>query len=240
MRRHKRHGRSVRRPARRRARHDGRVAASAGWCAAPGGKPHQDVGRRRVLSARSSSAGRTYRRGAGRVRPRYRTNVRRCGRRERSDDAPVLTRVNFSLPKPREGPRRAPISGQSRGFDAVTAYLTMDMSDATLSNHSHRLDADVGDAESPDEARWRELVAQISVEIAGPLTAALERVHALTSTGRIDRHSLRALREEVERAREAGMIGTATGALCIRPPAPVARAPASDADSQRRADAPRA
>ena len=55
--------------------------------------------------------------------------------------------------------------------------------------------------------RWQELVASIGAEISGPLTAALERVNTLTSTGRIDRDSLRALRDEIEVARQAGMIG---------------------------------
>ncbi|MEO5695921.1 MAG: hypothetical protein ABIQ60_02165 [Burkholderiaceae bacterium] len=50
-------------------------------------------------------------------------------------------------------------------------------------------------------------MAQMGAEIAAPLTAALERINTLTSTGRIDRRSLRALREEVESARQAGMIG---------------------------------
>ena len=40
-----------------------------------------------------------------------------------------------------------------------------------------------------------------------PLTAALERIHVLTATGKIDRAGLRALRDEVEQARQAGMIG---------------------------------
>ena len=40
-----------------------------------------------------------------------------------------------------------------------------------------------------------------------PLTAALERIHALTATGKIDRAGLRALRDEVEQARQVGMIG---------------------------------
>jgi hypothetical protein len=57
------------------------------------------------------------------------------------------------------------------------------------------------------EPRWRELVGEISAEIAGPLTAALERIHALTSSGRIERSSLRALRAEVEQARQVGMAG---------------------------------
>ncbi len=73
----------------------------------------------------------------------------------------------------------------------------MDMSDVR-----HRPAADAAtDPDATDEARWRDLVAQLSVEIAAPLTAALERVHALASTGRIDRASLRALREEIVQAR---------------------------------------
>ncbi|MCM5678524.1 hypothetical protein M8A51_03145 [Schlegelella sp. S2-27] len=52
---------------------------------------------------------------------------------------------------------------------------------------------------------WRILVTQIGEEIAGPLTAALERVYALTSTGAIDRQGLRCLREELEQARRVGI-----------------------------------
>ncbi len=63
------------------------------------------------------------------------------------------------------------------------------------------------DDKSPSSERWTALVAQIGVEIAGPLTAALERINSLTSTGNIDRKGLRALREEVESARRVGMIG---------------------------------
>jgi hypothetical protein len=55
--------------------------------------------------------------------------------------------------------------------------------------------------------RWHDLVSQMGAEIAAPLTAALERINTLTSTGKIDRSGLRALREEVEAARQAGMIG---------------------------------
>jgi hypothetical protein len=58
-----------------------------------------------------------------------------------------------------------------------------------------------------DQERWHALVAEIGAEIAAPLTAALERINALTSTGRIDKQGLRALRDEVEAARQAGMIG---------------------------------
>ncbi len=63
------------------------------------------------------------------------------------------------------------------------------------------------DSEALDVDRWHELVAEIGAEIAAPLTGALERILELTTTGRIDRGSLRALREEVEQARRIGMIG---------------------------------
>ena len=58
-----------------------------------------------------------------------------------------------------------------------------------------------------DSDRWAALVAQIGAEIAAPLTAALERINTLTSTGKIDRQGLRELRHEVELARQAGMAG---------------------------------
>lgn len=64
-----------------------------------------------------------------------------------------------------------------------------------------------GDGSQSEHERWHELVSQIGAEIAGPLTAALERINTLASTGKIDRAGLRALREEVEAARQAGMIG---------------------------------
>ncbi len=54
--------------------------------------------------------------------------------------------------------------------------------------------------------RWRDLVDCVGREIAGSLTTALERVHALTTTGRIDKAGLRALRDELDTARGAGMI----------------------------------
>ncbi|MBA3597668.1 MAG: hypothetical protein H0W40_09860 [Methylibium sp.] len=53
---------------------------------------------------------------------------------------------------------------------------------------------------------WRALTAQVGREIAEPLSAALERVIALTTTGRIDREGLRALRVEIEQARRVGMV----------------------------------
>jgi hypothetical protein len=61
--------------------------------------------------------------------------------------------------------------------------------------------------QEPDEAHWREIIGQIGTEVGLPLSAALERVTVLATTGKIDRAGLRLLREEIERARRAGMIG---------------------------------
>src|SRR5437773_1226644 len=61
-------------------------------------------------------------------------------------------------------------------------------------------------ADAADGERWRDLVSAVGSETAAPLTGALERINALISTGRIDKTSLRALRDEVESARRAGMI----------------------------------
>lgn len=66
------------------------------------------------------------------------------------------------------------------------------------------------DAARPDDAelelaRWQEVLAQAGRELAEPLTAALERVATLTTTGRIDRAGLRTLLDEVDRARQAGI-----------------------------------
>ena len=61
--------------------------------------------------------------------------------------------------------------------------------------------------QEPDEGHWREIIGQIGTEVGLPLSSALERVTVLATTGKIDRAGLRQLREEIERARRAGMIG---------------------------------
>jgi hypothetical protein len=83
----------------------------------------------------------------------------------------------------------------------------MDMSEIIRSPGPKGLLAVAAEGERTDPQRWHELVSEIGAEIAGPLTAALERIHSLTTTGCIDRASLKALREEVEQARHAGMLG---------------------------------
>lgn len=65
--------------------------------------------------------------------------------------------------------------------------------------------ADADLATDEELARWHELLGQVGRELAEPLTAALERVTTLTTTGRIDRAGLRALRDEIDRARQTGI-----------------------------------
>ncbi len=55
------------------------------------------------------------------------------------------------------------------------------------------------------EENWRDLVSDIGSEIASPLTSALERIHALTTSGRIDKAGLRALGDEIAAARQVGL-----------------------------------
>ncbi|MFM8900409.1 MAG: hypothetical protein ACKOF9_10755 [Burkholderiales bacterium] len=70
-----------------------------------------------------------------------------------------------------------------------------------------QVDGGLAESQNTDQAtRWRDLVNAVGEEISTPLTQALERVHALTTSGRIDRSSLRALREEVETARAVGIV----------------------------------
>jgi hypothetical protein len=84
----------------------------------------------------------------------------------------------------------------------------MDMSEIDRTPIAQKAEHGVpADGFDGDQERWRTLVSEIGAEIAGPLTAALERINSLTSTGRIDKRGLRALREEVEAARQIGMIG---------------------------------
>lgn len=68
-------------------------------------------------------------------------------------------------------------------------------------------EAPVTDEVAMGTESWAPLVGDLSAEIAGPLTTALERVQLLASTGRIDRSSLRALGEEIARARQVSMSG---------------------------------
>jgi hypothetical protein len=63
------------------------------------------------------------------------------------------------------------------------------------------------DTSAAEPDHWRDVVGEMSAEIAGPLTAALERVQTLATTGRIDRLSLRMLGEEIQRARQISMSG---------------------------------
>ena len=84
----------------------------------------------------------------------------------------------------------------------------MDMSDphrAPLEARALPIEADASGGDATQH--WLALVSEFGADVAGPLTAALERIDSLTASGRITRADLRALREEVQQARQAGMLG---------------------------------
>ena len=84
----------------------------------------------------------------------------------------------------------------------------MDMSDphgAPLEARALPIGADASGGDATQH--WLALVSEFGADVAGPLTAALERIDSLTASGRITRADLRALREEVQQARQAGMLG---------------------------------
>ncbi len=59
----------------------------------------------------------------------------------------------------------------------------------------------------PSPVQWAAIVQQLGAEIAEPLSAALEQIQDLATTGQIDRRGLRRLRRAVDDARLAGMLG---------------------------------
>lgn len=71
--------------------------------------------------------------------------------------------------------------------------------------------SDLGRAPAPkhmvEPVDLNALVAQLGSEVATTLSSALERVVALSASGRIDKAGLRALREEIDLARRAGIMG---------------------------------
>lgn len=89
-------------------------------------------------------------------------------------------------------------------------YQKTQAMNAVPSRPSHAQPSEVltgpqGDLDDTELARWQELLGQVGRELAEPLTAALERVTTLTTTGRIDRAGLRTLRDEIDRARQTGI-----------------------------------
>jgi uncharacterized protein with HEPN domain len=80
----------------------------------------------------------------------------------------------------------------------------MDLSDLpTVPDKMQSAPAFAADHGAMDD--FRELVGQLGREVAAPMASALERVNAFATCGRIDRAGLRALREEIERARRIGL-----------------------------------
>jgi hypothetical protein len=81
----------------------------------------------------------------------------------------------------------------------------MDLSDLKLDVALPAASATPAGREAAGERQWRELVAQVGAEVVVPLAAALERVTAVAASGRLDRAGLRALRDDLDKARRIGM-----------------------------------
>ena len=64
-----------------------------------------------------------------------------------------------------------------------------------------------GAAASFEPLEGHALLGQLGSEVATALSAALERVNALATTGKIGRKGLRELREYIELARRTGIMG---------------------------------
>jgi CheY-like chemotaxis protein len=90
----------------------------------------------------------------------------------------------------------APGEGEAEG----EATVSMDLSDVKGKSNGGRRPPMIA-------ADPHDLVAQLGSEVATVLSTALERVTTLATTGKIDRASLRALREEVDHARRAAIMG---------------------------------
>jgi hypothetical protein len=83
----------------------------------------------------------------------------------------------------------------------------MNLSDAALAPSATTPTSALGSTPDPADLDPQALLTQLGAEVARKLSSALERVTTLVTTGQIDRASLRALRDEIDGARRAGIMG---------------------------------
>lgn len=77
----------------------------------------------------------------------------------------------------------------------------------TVPDSAHRLLPRAERAASPRSADESLLAGQVGAEVAAALSSALERVRLLAESGRIGRHSLQALQDELRQARQVAIVG---------------------------------
>jgi CheY-like chemotaxis protein len=82
----------------------------------------------------------------------------------------------------------------------------MDLSELNPAGSSATVSAVIGTTLNESGLGWS-VASQIGVEVAAPLTAALDRVRKLQATGQIDRQGLQALHDELLQARRASIVG---------------------------------
>lgn len=83
----------------------------------------------------------------------------------------------------------------------------MNLSDAALAPSSTTPPSALAGTPDPADLDPQALLAQLGGEVARTLSSALERVTTLVTTGQIDREGLCALRDEIDGARRAGIMG---------------------------------
>ncbi|MEY2891646.1 MAG: hypothetical protein RJA98_1554 [Pseudomonadota bacterium] len=100
-------------------------------------------------------------------------------------------------------PAQQPTRPRARSQEPVgTQIFDSDMSDLT----ALPIDTKPATITPKSTEWWQDLVAALGMDIAGPLTAALDRATTLEREGHIDRAGLRALRQDIAQARQTGMV----------------------------------
>jgi uncharacterized protein with HEPN domain len=112
---------------------------------------------------------------------------------------PTAAGLAAARTKPTLMPRSRALEGPRSKERAMNLYDLSDLNDSPGTART-AFAGELGVADG-----FRELVAQLGHEVVTPLTSALERINAFATTGRIDRAGLRALRDEVEKARRIGV-----------------------------------
>ena len=173
-------------------------AAPAGRCAAPGGQPDQAVGDARAVPARAAAARRstpTRCWPSSDSTPRHIEALRDVAARSDADLRPTAAeQVVTAGPSRSEGrvggqPLTAPPGDapdtpcdQRHGTSRVPGQTPRHVEQPALDLTAAEPGSPRANTPDADRQRWRELVShRSSVEIAEPLTAALERIHALTT-----------------------------------------------------------
>lgn len=116
-----------------------------------------------------------------------------------TQDALEFANLRSKVP-PHDNPRPAASSGRE------SARVSRRSFHVDLADFRHE-DMSVNPMEPAPSRALSDVVARLGADVAMPLTSALARLQVMSSTGRIDRSGLQALRDEIDLARRVGMRG---------------------------------